>query len=328
MQPETIATFQQLIQQPWLQQPLLVLLVAVVSSVLPLPASYQPLVLFRLLAVRLATRVNKASYPSAQLNLSGSLAAMIAVVPWLILAWAFTLLSQVPALWHGLLLYFCLDWQNSRQQALDIQRSLSKQQLNLARDQLQPLVLREVRLMSEVGVSKACLESLLFRLATQWTAVLLWFLLGGVVLAIACRLMQELHQQWNPKRQKYRYFGQPVAWLVSVLNWPGMLLCATVLALLVSWRHSRHYLKFSNDGYFNWSARWLLAAGAAALKRNLAGPVYYDGQKIRRVRIGPVNEPQPSDIQLLLKLARQYQVGLLLMLTSYIGLTILGHWPQ
>lgn len=328
MLPETMATLQLMLEQPWLQQPLLVLLVVVLSSVLPLPASYQPLLLFRLLAVRLAARVNKTAYPSAQLKISGTLAAGIAIVPWLILAWAFTLLSQVPALWHGLLLYLCLDWQNTRTQALDIQRSLHKQQLSLARDQLKPLVLREVRLMSAVGVSKACLESLLFRLANQWTAVLIWFLLGGVVMAIACRLLQELHQQWNPKRQQYRHFGKPVAMLVALLNWPGMVLSATVLAVLVSFRFSLHYLKFANDGYFSWPARWLLASGAAALKRNLAGPVYYDGQKIRRVRIGPITEPQPADISLLLQLCRQYQVGLLILLASYLGLAMLRHWPQ
>jgi len=327
LQPETIATLQQLLHNPWLQQPLLLLIVVVLSSLLPLPASYQPLVLLRILAVRLASKVNKANYPAAQLQLSGSLAAVIAIGPWLMLAWAFALLSQMPELWHGLLLYLCLDWQNVRQQALQIQQSLDKQQLSLARDQLQPLVLREVRLMSEVGVSKACLESLLFRLAAQWTSVLFWFLAGGVIVAIASRLLQELQQQWNPKHPNFRYFGKPVAVLASIMNWPGMLLTATVLAFMVSLRRSRHYLKFANDGYFSFPARWLLAAGAAALQRNLAGPVYYQGQKIRRIRIGPLQEPAAADISQLLKLCRQYQVGVCLLLASYVGLALLGNWP-
>jgi len=327
LQPETIATLQQLLHNPWLQQPLLLLIVVVLSSLLPLPASYQPLVLFRILAVRLASKVNKANYPAAQLQLSGSLAAVIAIGPWLLLAWAFALLSQMPELWHGLLLYLCLDWQNVRQQALHIQQSLDKQQLSLARDQLQPLVLREVRLMSAVGVSKACLESLLFRLAAQWTSVLLWFLAGGVEFAIAYRLLQELHHQWNPKQSQFRHFGKPVAAIVRLLNWPGMLLTGTVFALLVSLRHSRQYLKFANDGYFNLPSRWLLAAGAAALNRNLAGPVYYQGQKIRRVRIGPILDPQAADILVLLTLCRQYQIGVMILLCSYLGLAVLSQWP-
>lgn len=327
MQPETIDILQQLLQQPWLQQPLLLLVVVVFSSLLPLPASYQPLVLFRIFACQMARRVNKSAYPAAQLRLSGSLAAMVAIAPWLLLAWAFTLLSQMPQLWHALLLYLCLDWQTIRQQALQIQRSLDKQQLSLARDQLQPLVLREVRMMSAVGVSKACLESLLFRLACQWTSVLLWFLAGGVEFAIAYRLLQELHQQWNPKHSQFRYFGQPVAAIVTLLNWPGMLLTATVLSLLVSFRQSKLYLKFASDGYFSWQARWLLAAGAAALNRNLAGPVYYQGEKIRRVRIGPPLEPTAADISLLLKLCRQYQMGVLLLLMSYLGLGLVAGWP-
>lgn len=327
MQPELFSTLEQLLLQPWLQQPLVLLVVIILSNLLPLPASYQPLVLFRILAKRLANRVNKADYPAAQLQLSGSLGALLAISPWLVLAWAFTLLSQMPSLWHGLLLYLCLDWQHLRQQALQVEGSLNKQQLSLARDQLQPLVLREVKLMSALGVSKACLESLLFRLAAQWTSVLLWFLAGGVIFAIAYRLLQELHQQWNPKQQHFQYFGKPVAMLAGWMNWPGMLLTATVLAMMVSVRRSRQYVKFADDGYFNFPARWLMAAGAAALQRNLAGPVYYQGQKIRRVRIGPLQEPTTADISKLLTLCRQYQLAVLLLLSCYIGLTLLSNWP-
>lgn len=327
MHSETLSILQQLLQPAWVQQPLLLLVVILLSRLLSLPASYQPLVLFRILAQRLAKRVNKTTYPATQLKLSGSLALVIAVMPWLALAWAFTLLSQMPQLWHALLLYLCLDWQQVRQQALQVEQSLHKQQLSLARDQLQPLVLREVKLMSAVGVSKACLESLLFRLASHWTSVLLWFLAGGVIAAIGYRLVQELHQQWNPKTQRFREFGQPVAKVAAIISWPGMLLTATVLAFLVSVRRSRHYLKFSNDGYFNFPARWLLAAGASALQRNLAGPVYYQGQKIRRIRIGPTQEPTAADISQLLQLCRQYQIAVSLILASYLGLALLMHWP-
>ena len=327
MQTELIPTLVQLLQSPWLQQPLVLLLVIILSNLLPLPASYQPLVLFRILAKRMADRVNKRGYHQAQLQLSGSLATLVAISPWLILAWAFTLLSQVPPLWHGILLYLCLDWQQVRQQALHIEQSLNKQQLSLARDQLQPLVLREVKLMSALGVSKACLESLLFRLASQWTSVLLWFLAGGVFVAIAYRLLLELHQQWNPKHHHFRHFGKPVSVVVAVLNWPGRVLTATILALMVGLKRSRHYLKFANDGYFNFPARWLLAAGAAGLQRNLAGPVYYLGQKIRRVRIGPLQEPAAKDISQLLILCRQYQFSVILLLCSYLGLALFRGWP-
>ena len=327
MQPELLFTIEQLLQNPWIAQPLLLLMVLLLSSLLPLPAVYQPLVLFRILAKQFAKRVNKAGYPSAQLKLSGSLATLLSVAPWLALAWAFTYLSQLPWLWHGILLYLCFDWSQIRQQAQLVAESLRKEQLSLARDHLQPMVLREVNLMSALGVSKACLESLLFRLAAQWTSVLLWFLVGGVIAAIGYRLLQELHQQWNPKHPQFRHFGQPVAFLVALLNSPGMFLTATILAFMVSLRRSRHYLKFANDGYFSPSARWLLAAGAAALQRNLAGPVFYHGEKVRRVRLGPQQEPTAADILELLKLCRQFQTSIGLLLASYVGLALLSNWP-
>ncbi len=306
----------ELLQHPMLQQPLLALLMILLSTLLPLPASYQPLQLFRLVAVAMAKKVNKPAYSAGQLLLSGSLALLLLWLPVLALASAFAQLSQWPELWQALLLYCCLDWQQQRQQVLAVSQSLDKQQLNLARDQLQPMLLRQTRQMSAVGLSKACIETLSLRFAKQWFSVLFWFMLGGGVAALAYRLLQELQQCWNPKLTQFQHFGQPAASLVRLLSFIPVVICGTLIALLRQWRASWLYFRFSQDGQLQLPQRWLLAASSAALGRNLAGPLYYGNDKQRRVRIGPATEPQSSDIRIWLNLCRQLQIASFILIAS------------
>lgn len=306
----------QLLQHPMLQQPLLALLMIVLSTLLPLPASYQPLQLFRVVAVAMAKKVNKPAYSAKQLQLSGSLAMLLLLLPILALATAFAQLSQWPELWQALLLYCCLDWQQQRQQALAVSQSLDKQQLNLARDQLQPLLLRQTQQMSAIGLTKACIETLSLRFAKQWFSVLFWFMLGGGIAALSYRLLQELQQCWNPKLTQFQHFGRPAANLVRLLSFIPVLLCGTLVALLRQWRQSLVYFRFSQDGLLRLPQRWLLAASSAALARNLAGPLYYGHEKQRRVRIGPATEPQSSDIRIWLNLCRQLQIASFMLIAS------------
>lgn len=324
--PTQMSAWLELLQQPMLQQPLLALLMMLLSALLPLPASYQPLQLFRLVAIAMVNKVNKAGDSTAQQLLSGCLALLLLLLPVLALASAFAELSEWPELWHALLLYCCLDWQQHRQQALAISQSLDKQQLNLARDLLQPLVLRKTQQMSAVGICKACIESLSLRFAKQWFSVLFWFMVGGGIAALAYRLLQELQQCWNPKRPQFQYFGRPAAILVKWLSFIPLMLCGALLAMLRNWRQSIHYLRLSQDGNLGLPQRWVLSACSAALARNLAGPLYYGNEKQRRVRIGPVTEPQSSDIRLWLNLCRQLQVASFLLIASFWLLRLVSTW--
>jgi adenosylcobinamide-phosphate synthase len=207
-----------------------------------------------------------------------------------------------------------------------ISQSLAKQQLNLARDQLQPMVLRQSRRMSAIGISKACIESLSLRFSKQWLSVIFWFLLAGGIAALAYRLLQELQQSWNPKLTCYQHFGRPTAFVVAGMSVVPVLICGTLIAILKNWRLSLHYFSQSQGSHFGIAQRWLLSATSAALGRNLAGPLYYGEVKQRRVRIGPVTEPQSSDIKIWLNLCRQLQIASFVLIVCYCLLLLVGKW--
>lgn len=322
-----LTEFVQMLQQPLLQQPLLALLMIALSSTFPLPASYQPLQVVRQAAIGLAKRVNKTGYGKQQLFISGSLAMLMLVLPLLALAAAFASLSEWPEFWHALLLYCCLDWQNQRNQAFLLAQSIEKQQLSLARDLIKPLVLRQSQQLSEVGLCKACIESLTLRLAKQWVGVLFWFLVGGGLAALAYRLLLELQQSWNPKQPGFAGFGQPVSRLLALLAWLPQLLTGVLLAVLKNWRGTRYYRQQTKESDYALPQRWLLAASSAALQRNLAGPRYYSATKQRRIRFGPNTEPTALDILHFLQISRQLQQAVVLLIASSWLLLLVALYP-
>lgn len=306
----------QWLQDVWPNPPLL-LVVVLLSAILPLPVAYHPLTLYRYLAFALGQKVNPdPSRPRQQLYISGMLATLVATLPIMALCYSLYQFSQLPQLFDALLLFACLDWQQRRTAARQVQQALQRDQLSLAREQARVLLLRRSDNLTQMGLTKALCESLLLRSATEVVATLLWFLAAGGLAALGYRLLVVLQQQWNPKQASCRYFGQPVARLVQLLSAPAMLICCAAIALQYGVRRCWHSCRATplNIGRLPY---WLLCCSAAALRRSLGGPAYYANIKTQRSRIAQQQEPAAADIATTLKLTRQNHL-LMVMLASVI----------
>lgn len=300
--------------------PLILLAVIALARLFPLPGAYHPLLLFRYLAQQLAAKVNPDPNRSRQqLLISGSLALLMLWLPLLLLLYSLYLFSEQPLLLDALLLYISLDWQNQRQQALQLQQQLQRGQLTLAREQSTTLLCRRTDNLSQMGLSKALLESLSLRYAIFVVGTCGYFLLGGGLAAFGYRLLQELQQQWSVKRQHFRYFGIPSAVMATVLSAPPKLLCALLLALQHGLRRS---MALCRQPRLNLEAcsYWLLCCSSAALKRSLGGPAYYNDSKLQRSKMLQPQQPAPQDIKRLIKQLRFTGGYFLLLLLSGYGL--------
>ncbi|MEH8016722.1 cobalamin biosynthesis protein [Rheinheimera muenzenbergensis] len=304
-------------QELWLN-PLLLLVVVLASVLLPLPAEYHPLTLYRYFARALGHKVNPdPNRPRQQLYISGTLALLVATVPLLALVYSLLQFSELPQLFDALLLFACLDWQQRRSTALQIQQTLQRNQLALAREQAAALLLRRRDNLTSMGLSKALCESLILRSSSEVIATLLWFLVGGGLAALSYRLLLVLQQQWNSKTIAGRHFGRPVSLLVQLLSAPALLFSCISLALhygirrcwrlyrTAEWRIKQQRRNFGALPYC------LLCCAAAALRRSLGGPVYYDEVKLSRSRITLIQEPAAADITRTLKLTRQNHLAVL-----------------
>ncbi len=291
-------------QELWLNPPLL-LLVVLASVLMPLPAAYHPLTFYRYLAFSLAQKVNPDPLrASRQLYISGSLAVLVATVPVLALSYSLYQFSELPWLLDALLLFACIDWPQRLSVAKQVQHSLARNQLTLAREQAAKLLLRRTDNLSAVGVSKACCESLLLRSASEVVATLFWFLAGGGLAALGYRLLLELHQQWNVKLAAFKHFGRPVSAVVQLLSAPALLFCCLCMALHYGIRRSWHSCR-NRPYHIAVLPYWLLCCASTALQRGLGGPVYYGPYKLQRSRTGHGPEPAAADIAGTVKLTRQ-----------------------
>ncbi len=289
--------------------PLILLGIWLLSSQLRLPLDYQPVTFFKIFARRLAGKVHPdPNRASAQQLISGSLALALVTLPTLALLAPLYWLSDWPWVLDGLLLYFCLDFVHYRQQSHKIALAISQQQNSRAKDLLQPLVLRQTQTLSTAGLCKASIEMLWLRTAKQWIGVSFWFLLGGGLAAVAYRLLLLCNQQWNDKHDHFRYFGRPSSLLTHWASFPASLLTALLLALFTdlsgAWRQWRE----AYPSKLCLSQLLILGALVSALRINLAGPVMYQQQKNRRVRLGPTQLPQVTEVLSSLKLNRQFQL--------------------
>jgi len=296
--------------------PAILLLVLLATRFLPLPASYHPLTLFRYFALQLGNKVNpEPQRARQQLYISGSLALLVAWLPAMALLYSLYQFSDLPVLLDALLLFCSLNWYSQQQQALSIQHSLQRGQLTLAREQATALLCRRTAALSSMGLSKAIVESLTLRSASQLTGVLCAFLLGGGLAALGYRLLLELQQQWNPKRAAFHHFGLPATMVANLLTTIPKLIVSVLLALQYGVLRCYRQCRQPRYNINRWSY-WLLCCASVALRRNLGGPLYYNQLKQQRSKILQQQEPAPADITLAINLLQFTHIYLLLFIIA------------
>lgn len=303
--------------------PTIALLVLLANRSMLLPGARAPLVPLAIVLQRLAKQVHPDIERSPfQQQLSGCLALLLVLVVTLAMVFGLYLLSELPLILDALLLYFCLGGQQPFQPISSIASNINRQQLSLARAQAKPLLLRDRQNLSAMGLSKACTESLILQQTANQLAVLCWFLLGGGLLALAYTLLQTAARQWNSKLPHYRYFGRAAALSYQFTLLPAMLIAAILLALqhgmLAAWRCFRA----TNNQYFSWPCRLLLATTASALNTSLGGPAYYGTIKIARQHIGSGPAPDTNTLLRAILLVKAQQTALILLLSAIVALYV------
>lgn len=326
MQQTAVQYWQQLVQIPLFEPGLLFMLVLLLAQFATLPLPYQPWPLLRILAQRLESKVNK--HNPAQRRLAGTLALMLLLFPLLLLLGLARHLSEWPAGFDALLLYLCLDHRAFQQQVATAAQSLQRGQRQLAKDQLQVMLRRDCNTLSDTGLAKAGIEVLALRQVRHFVAVSGWFLLGGALTAVAYRVLLELQQSWSGKIGPQRVFSTAVSLCNRLMTMPFLWIHGVLIALMYRFWPAVRFYRSSKAAELPAPDRFYLAAWSAALQRNLAGPVIYQGQKLRRQRIGPEHNPQLADLQLALQLSRQIQLAIFLLWFCAFALSLLYLWPQ
>lgn len=308
-------------QQLW-PEPLVLLAVVLTSQLLVLPSSYHPLTLFRYFARQLGRKVHPdPARPRQQLHLSGSLAVIVAVSPPVLLCYSLYLFSELPLALDALLLYICLDWPLQRKQLLNVSDNLRRNQLGLAREQAASILLRDSSRLTEMGLSKALIETVILRSCKLELAVWFWFLLGGGVAALLYRLIHELAQQWNCKLPENKHFAAAASWLSELSAALPLAIATAILALQYGIRRCMRQSRVTRQ-FFSRSSFYLLSCASVATRCSLGGPAYYAGQKALRSRFTQQRQPGWRDVSISIRIVHFIQLYFMLFVMSLLLLQL------
>ena len=274
------------------------------------PRRWHPLVGFGQLASWLESRLYGPS------RVRGGLAWLLAVVPWVVLAW---ILAQTPlfgtafSIWA---LYFALGHKSLHDHLQPVAQAMQEGDEVTARALVARVVSRD---SAALDIAPAACETALENGNDGVFGALFWFAVAGAPGAILYRLANTLDAMWGYRNARYQSFGWMAARMDDALNWVPARLTALTYALLgntrlalQSWHHQAPLWDSPNAGP-------VMAAGAGALDLALGGPACYQGEWHERPQLGAGARAQARDIGRALRLVR-HGVAVWLVVTLALGL--------
>lgn len=229
------------------------------------------------------------------------------------------------------LLYFCISSRGLSTAALEIYGLLRTGDLRKARSRLSLIVGRETQTLSETGVARAAVETTAENLVDGFVSPLFFFLLGGVPLAAAYKMVNTLDSMVGYKNDTYRAFGMVSARIDDVANYLPARLAVPVIALaaqLLNRRGIGAFRRAVQEGRRHGSpnAGYAEAAFAGALQVKLGGPNIYHGRRVDKPYIGggfadvvPRDIPRACDLMELAAFLWFVVIGCAGMFTAALG---------
>ncbi len=277
------------------------------------PRQWHPLAAFGRWAQRIELRLHGG--PGADNAVRGGWALIIAVFPFVLLAWLLTLNETMALLVEVLLLYLAIGGSSLAQHGRAVAEALSLGNIELARQRVGWMVSRDTEQLDANGVARSAVESVLENGNDALFGALFWFLLLGAPGVVMYRLANTLDAMWGYRTEHYLQFGYAAAKFDDLLNWPPARLTALSYAMAGDfargwrcWRRQGHRTDSPNGGV-------VMAAGAGALGIQLGGPTSYHGVLSDKPLLGEGVAARGPDIYRAIRLVQRALIIWLVAIT-------------
>ena len=199
-----------------------------------------------------------------------------------------------------------------RSVAMGIADLLEAGDIDAARAELPRLVGRDPSELDESGVAAAVIESVAENSVDAVVAPVFWAIVAGTPGATAYRAINTMDAMVGRRDERYRQFGWAAARLDDVANYVPARLFALIVAALRPSRARAVWTAIRRDAIAHPSpnAGIAEAAVAAAIGRELGGPLRYSTRQENRPRLGVGPRPAASDIERAVHLASQAELVL------------------
>ena len=267
---------------------------------------HEPLRFFQFYCQKLSDKVNKPQNSSQNTPKQQAIAGLVAIVitlpPIIIILWMFEAFVEINFLWQALLLYISIGSFGLTQTNKSIAEALVSKQNYLAKQTLNPWVLRETESLSSLGLSKTSIEMQLLRTLQQGYTVAIIFIIFGPLMAMGYRLLLEMHYCWNTKLVKHSHFGLYSKQLVNLIQWLPVRIFSLLLLFVSIGKNVVLFWRLSRQYFFQLNNNFVLLLLALNLEVKLGGVAIYDDKEHSKVKLRKVNfndlarQPQATDI--------------------------------
>lgn len=279
-----------------MHEPSLILVIAVLLEMLiPIPQRFKFSGL-QTVFNQLAAKVNLPNASNSQRAFAGVFLPLIFLVFFEGVVLFLDVFTGFDSLISLVVMIYLLELRYPQESALQIYEPLARQDNEKTKEVLYPFVLREVKKLSALGLSKAASEGCILRIFNGWFAVMIWFLIGGIELAVLMQCLATMSRAFNFKIPQNYMFSRIVFIMFELM----LAIPALVLGLV---------LTISTNPLRPWSCGvkglqsypapvtgFVLGAVGGALNVSLGGPRYYFGRLIRLPKVGGDKEPQAETI--------------------------------
>lgn len=273
-------------------QPILVVCAAlVIEKYIPISSNIDPLRFFRFVCQRMAAKVLGQDYSPKQLSISGSLALLSLIAPLLVLVYIVLQFASYQWVLDTILLWILIQYTGNLRIMLRGIDALKSNKMQLAKELLQQILLRNTQTLSPLGLTKASHETIFLRYHHQQFTTILCYLLLGPIAALCYRLCYEANQVWNIKLSTFTYFGRTTNIIVQFVQLPVSLLVSISFVLtsrpkvlITHLQQKQFFNSIKNLLHFNGNQSVLLQTLSSALPINTGGPIMYGENKCQRTR--------------------------------------------
>jgi adenosylcobinamide-phosphate synthase len=202
-----------------------------------------------------------------------------------------------------ILIYYCISIRSLNDAAMEIDRCLSQQNVQAAREKVAMIVGRDVQHYNQTGLVRATVETVAENLVDGVFAPLFFAVIGGAPLALAYKMTNTLDSMVGYKNPTYQEFGKASAKFDDVLNFIPARLSVPVVSLAVQilcgcGKRSFKTAICEGANHASPNAGYPEAAFAGALALKLNGPNYYNGKLVDKPFIGVrFGQPSTGDIR-------------------------------
>ena len=223
-------------------------------------------------------------------------------IPFLLLYGAYHVHTGLGLALETFWCYQMLAAKSLKEESMRVYEELKEGNLEQARYAVSMIVGRDTQALSEIGVTKAAVETVAENSSDGIIAPMLYMAIGGIPLMFLYKGINTMDSMLGYKNDKYLYFGRCAARLDDVANYipariSGWLMALSTVFVGMDTKNAVKIYRRDRRNHASPNSAQTEAAMAGALDVQLAGNAYYFGKLYEKPTIGdPIRPVKIEDI--------------------------------